>query len=57
VCFVDFTISLNRRVQMAANRPGPCIKTMHALHKRGPSGFRSAHKTRIISPDSELSGI
>src|SRR5258708_11001933 len=54
VCFVHLTISLKRRVWTVANRPGPCIKTMHALHKRGPGGIRFLHKTRIISPRLQI---
>ena len=38
----------------SANRPGPCIKNMHALHNRALDGFRSRLRARIIGQDSEF---
>jgi len=33
------------------NRPGPCIKFMHALHNETRRGFRTEHNARIIARD------
>src|ERR1700761_7120995 len=44
-CFSSWHQCGNAR---AINRPGPCIISMHALHKRDRGGFRSRRKTRII---------
>jgi hypothetical protein len=37
-CFADFTELYHQGgARRSVNRPGPCIKIMHALHKRNPA--------------------